>query len=51
MTTHCDKLTDSGCRRSNRLNSPAKAAPAPVLVNFPNNRLANVRDFKVKMSL
>ena len=61
MTAHCDKLVDSGRRRfltgasvaavgaaaSTVMTSQAKAAPPAARVNYPSNRLANVRDLKV----
>ena len=61
MTAHCDKLVDSGRRRfltgasvaavgaaATTVMSPqAKAAPPAARVNYPSNRLANVRDLRV----
>jgi arsenite oxidase small subunit len=61
MTAHCDKLVDSGRRRfltgasvaavgaaaSTAMVPQAKAAPPAARVNYPSNRLANVRDLKV----
>ena len=61
MTAHCDKLVDSGRRRfltgasvaavgaaaSTVMTAQAKAAPPAARVNYPSNRLTNVRDLKV----
>jgi arsenite oxidase small subunit len=65
MTAHCDKLVDSGRRRfltgasvaavgaaaSTVMAPQARAAPPAARVNYPSNRLANVRDLKVNEPL
>ena len=65
MTTHCDKLVDSGRRKfltgasvtavgaaaSAVIAAPAKAQPAAALVNYPSSRLGNVHDLKVNEPL
>jgi arsenite oxidase small subunit len=61
MTTRCDKLVDAGRRKfltgasvaaaaaaaSAVVPPQAKAAPAAAGVDYPSNRLGNVRDLKV----
>lgn len=55
----CDKLVDAGRRKfltgagfaaagvaAAAVPTPANAAPAPARVDYPSNRLANVRDLK-----
>ena len=60
MTTHCDRLVDSGRRKfltgasiaaagaaASAVMAPqAKAAPAAARVDYPSNRLGNLRDLK-----
>ena len=65
MGTHCDRLVDLGRRKfltgaslaavgaaATTVMAPqAKAAPPAARVNYPSNRLANVRDLKVNEPL
>ena len=39
-------LAAAGAAAANMVPSPAKAAPAPARVDYPSNRLANIRDLK-----
>src|SRR5512133_3776433 len=59
--TSCPKMVDAGRRKflsgaglaaagmaaATVVPSPAESAPAPARVEYPSNRLANVRDLKV----
>lgn len=66
MSQHCDRMVDVGRRKfmsgaglaaagvavtSAFPASPAKAAPAAARVEYPSNRLANVKDLKVNEPL
>ena len=65
MTTHCDRLVDSGRRKfltgasiaaagaaASAVMAPqAKAAPAAARVDYPSNRLGNLRDLKTDAPL
>jgi arsenite oxidase small subunit len=61
----CPKIVDAGRRHfmtgagfatagavaANMVPSPSKAAPAPARVEYPSNRLANLRDLKLNEPL
>ena len=63
--TSCPKMVDAGRRKflsgaglaaagmaaATVVPSPAESAPAPARVEYPSNRLANVRDLKVNEPL